>query len=348
MRCFSYGDVEHRQSECKKLTKRVLIAETEEEEEAEVGDELQFDEGEDGGVNIRAEPIFDEEEVVQKELVDYIGAEPKFDEEEVVQEESVEVGEELQFDEDETANEDWVEDDVGALLMLRPASITVNEDFGPEIAEVEWPAAAKCDKEEALSEGNTAAEQGTTMVERPVCLTPRAAFATITNVDEQVVDENLRIKTEKHPTPYRLVCSVYLSKIRGRIFSNLERMVQQAKMIRQALGMVEMIRMVSLEGLVSPLELVSSKTWISPYQKGKFRGPFQRANELKINIIICFRKAQDEPYKCYEDSVFYNGPQNIRIWQFSLWRTKTAVSSFMVFNCCHDSVRLFYFLLVYM
>jgi len=185
-------------------------------------------------------------------------------------------------------------------------------------------------------------------------------------------------------------------------------MVQQAKMIRQALGMVETIRMVSLEGLVSPLELVSSKTWISPYQKGKLRGSFQWANELKIDIviyfwkaqdepykcyedsvfynglqniqfwpsrllreegreldemiwaelrgplqrayeigssiIICFRKAQDEPYKCYEDSVFYNRPQHIRIRPLSFWRAKTTVPSFMVFN----SVRLFYFLLVYM
>ena len=89
-------------------------------------------------------------------------------------------------------------------------------------------------------------------------------------------------------------------------------MVQQAKMIWQALGMVETIRMVSLDGLVSPLRMVSSMTWISPYQKGKFRGSFQRENELKINIVIYFRKAQDEPYKCYEDSVFYNGLQNIQ------------------------------------
>ena len=78
-----------------------------------------------------------------------------------------------------------------------------------------------------------------------------------------------------------------------------------------------------------------------------FRGPLQRAYEVGLSIIICFRKAQDEPYKCYEDSVFYNGPQHIRIRPLSFRRAKTAVSSFMVFNCCHDSVRLFYFLLVY-
>ncbi|KAI9156693.1 hypothetical protein LWI28_010725 [Acer negundo] len=121
------------------------------------------------------------DEVDQEELVDNIGAEPKFDEEEEVQEENVEVDEELQFDEDETANEDWAEGDVNPLLMLQPDSIPINEDFEPKITGVEWPVAAKCDKDEALREGNTAAEQGTTMV---------------------VVDKKLGIKTEKHPTPY--------------------------------------------------------------------------------------------------------------------------------------------------
>ncbi|KAI9178188.1 hypothetical protein LWI28_023673 [Acer negundo] len=64
----------------KKLWKRVLITETEEEEgEVEVGDEQQFDEGEDEGADIRVEPQFDEEDGGAN-----IGVEPIFDEEEVV------------------------------------------------------------------------------------------------------------------------------------------------------------------------------------------------------------------------------------------------------------------------
>ena len=82
--------------------------------------------------------------------------------------------------------------------------------------------------------------------------------------------------------------------------------------------------------------------------RAELRGPLQRAYEIGSSIIIWFRKAQDDPYKCFEDSVSYNGPQNIRIGQFSFWRTNTAVSSCLVFNYRHDLVHLFYFLLVYM
>ena len=53
---------------------------------------------------------------------------------------------------------------------------------------------------------------------------------------------------------------------------------------------------------------------------GKYQGPFQRANELKINIIISFRKAQDEPYKCYEDSILCNRLQQAQIRSFKLLR----------------------------
>ncbi|KAK0591077.1 hypothetical protein LWI29_035351 [Acer saccharum] len=144
------------------------------EGDADIGEEAQFDE-EDGEANIRAEPIFDEEEEVQEELVDNVGAEP-------------------QFDEDEVVNEGGVEGDVGPLLMVRPVVITIIDDVKPEIDKEKCYSTPKFDKEVVLGRGDTAevgrgdtAEvQGTTMVERFVCLTPHAAFATITNVDEQV------------------------------------------------------------------------------------------------------------------------------------------------------------------
>ncbi|KAI9170057.1 hypothetical protein LWI28_021931 [Acer negundo] len=130
MNCFSFGVVGYRQSGCKKLGKRVLIAEMKEKEgEVEVGDELLFDESEDGGIDLRvepqfdeedgganivAEPIFDEDEVFQEEL-----AEPIFDEEEVVQEENMEVGKELQFDEKEIQNSEGVAVEQGTTIVVR-------------------------------------------------------------------------------------------------------------------------------------------------------------------------------------------------------------------------------------
>ncbi|KAK0598059.1 hypothetical protein LWI29_031165 [Acer saccharum] len=199
------------------------------EGDAEIGEEVQFEE-EEGEANIGAEPIFDEVEEVQEEDVE-VGEEPQFDEVETMEEDLVnidtgallmqqclcaerqqfeeedqaETGDELQLDGEEMANKDWVEGDVGPLLMVQPAVITIIDDVKPEIVEEKCYSAPKFDKEVVLGRGNTteigrgdtAKEQGTTMVERPVCFTPRAAFATITNVDEQVVDENLGIKTEE-------------------------------------------------------------------------------------------------------------------------------------------------------
>ncbi|KAL5785331.1 hypothetical protein ACOSQ2_007723 [Xanthoceras sorbifolium] len=56
LRCFSCGEVRHRQSECKKLGKKVMFVET--------------DEGEDGDTDMGAEPQFDEDDEVQEDLVE--------------------------------------------------------------------------------------------------------------------------------------------------------------------------------------------------------------------------------------------------------------------------------------
>ncbi|KAL5744032.1 hypothetical protein ACOSQ2_027148 [Xanthoceras sorbifolium] len=56
LRCFSCGEVGHQQSECKKLSKKVMFAET--------------NEGEDGDADMGAELQFDEEEEVQEDLVE--------------------------------------------------------------------------------------------------------------------------------------------------------------------------------------------------------------------------------------------------------------------------------------
>ncbi|KAI9185986.1 hypothetical protein LWI28_012757 [Acer negundo] len=134
LRCFSYGDVKHRQSECKK----VVFFEPEDSQEELVE-------------NIGVEPIFDEEEEVQEEDVG-VGEEPQFDvvetmEEDLVdsdagaleqrlcaegqqfeEEDEAETRDELQFDGEEMVTEDWVEGDVGPLLMVRPAVITIIDD----------------------------------------------------------------------------------------------------------------------------------------------------------------------------------------------------------------------------
>ncbi|KAL5779808.1 hypothetical protein ACOSQ2_010545 [Xanthoceras sorbifolium] len=97
--CFSYGEVGHRQSECKKLSKKVMFAET--------------DEGEDGDADIGVELQFDEKEEVQEDLVEgdvgpLLMVRPAFttisDIEEQVVNERVEVPTELEFDEKVTRN----------------------------------------------------------------------------------------------------------------------------------------------------------------------------------------------------------------------------------------------------
>ena len=98
---------------------------------------------------------------------------------------------------------------------------------------------------------------------------------------------------------------------------------------------------------------------ISPMQKGnwrdgmwqhssKFRGYLRGENGLNSSIIICFRKAQDEPYKCYEDFIFNNGLHHVRIWPLSFVHGKTTVALIIISNYRHDSIRIFYFLLFYM
>ena len=61
-------------------------------------------------------------------------------------------------------------------------------------------------------------------------------------------------------------------------------------------------------------ELLKSK--FGPHEdqiRAELRGPLQRASEVGSSIIICFRKAQDEPYRCYEDSVLRNRLQQAQI-----------------------------------
>ncbi|KAH7557291.1 hypothetical protein JRO89_XS11G0106700 [Xanthoceras sorbifolium] len=99
LRCFSYGEVGHQQSECKKLSKKVMFAET--------------NEGEDGDADMGAELQFDEEEEVQEDLVEgdvgpLLMVRPTFttisDIKEQIVDERVEVLTELQFDEKVTRN----------------------------------------------------------------------------------------------------------------------------------------------------------------------------------------------------------------------------------------------------
>ena len=48
-------------------------------------------------------------------------------------------------------------------------------------------------------------------------------------------------------------------------------------------------------------------------ERDELRGPLQKAYEVGSSIIICFRKVQDVPYKCYKDSVLCNRSQKAQI-----------------------------------
>ncbi|KAH7568724.1 hypothetical protein JRO89_XS06G0037300 [Xanthoceras sorbifolium] len=124
-KCFNCGEVGHRQSECKKLGKRVLFTET--------------DEGNADDAVIRGEP---------------------------------------QFDEDDEVIENWVEGDVGPLLMARP--VYDARSFIAKAVELEKDElmACKLEKEELMAGGtgfkDVPTDCGTTMVVQRTCLAPRA------------------------------------------------------------------------------------------------------------------------------------------------------------------------------
>ena len=61
-------------------------------------------------------------------------------------------------------------------------------------------------------------------------------------------------------------------------------------------------------------------SWTRAGRQAELRGPLQKAYGVGSSIIICFRKAQDEPYRCYEDSVLRNISQQARNWTSSLLR----------------------------
>jgi hypothetical protein len=54
-------------------------------------------------------------------------------------------------------------------------------------------------------------------------------------------------------------------------------------------------------------------SWTRAGRQAELRGPLQKAYGVGSSIIICFRKAQDEPYRCYEDFVLRNRSQQARI-----------------------------------
>ncbi|KAI9198917.1 hypothetical protein LWI28_024421 [Acer negundo] len=207
LRCFSYGDVKHIQSECKK----VVFVEPEDSQEELVE-------------NIGVEPIFDEEEEVQEEDVG-VGEEPQFDvvetmEEDLVdsdtgaleqrlctegqqfeEEDEAETRDELQFDGEEMVTEDWVEGDVGPLVMIRPAVITIIDDVKPEINEEECYSAPKFNKEVVLGRDDTAEVQGTAMSFRYIMVPAKKRNGKLVLNLEQ----GLRTTTEFIPTSKQIM-----------------------------------------------------------------------------------------------------------------------------------------------
>ncbi|KAK0603821.1 hypothetical protein LWI29_009054 [Acer saccharum] len=172
-------------SECKKLSKRVLIAETEEEErEVEIGDELQFDKDkEESDIEESDEEesdpsLFYDETCLSKEVFADLDLPPVFDEE-VFDKESMIIDLDLPpvFDEE----------------IFDKKSKSADFDPKPELVEEECHA-AKVDKEASLGIGNQSAPK----------------FNNIGVVDSGNTAEELR-----SAMVVRLVCSTYLSKIRG-------------------------------------------------------------------------------------------------------------------------------------
>ena len=176
---------------------------------------------------------------------------------------------------------------------------SMSADFDPKLELVEEEChAAKVDKEASLGIGDQSAPK-------------------FNNIG--VVDSGNTAEEHGSAMVVRLVCSAYLSKIRGRIFSNLERMMQPSKTIWQTKVWISWSG--GIDSKTKGAKRRKQKLgMVLTVRMGKFRGPFQRVNELKINIIICFRKAQDEPYKCYEDSVLWNRSQQAHIRPFRLLR----------------------------
>ncbi|KAL5810614.1 hypothetical protein ACOSQ4_027182 [Xanthoceras sorbifolium] len=178
LRCFSYGEVGHQQSECKKLSKKVMFAET--------------NEGEDGDADMGAELQFDEEEEVQEDLVEgdvgpLLMVRPTFttisDIKEQIVDERVEVLTELQFDEKVTRNNKGVTVKQGTTMVVRYVCLTPCADGN------DWLR-------------NNAFHSTCTILGK-VCrfIVDGGSCENIVSAD---VVSKLGIKTEKHPKPYRL------------------------------------------------------------------------------------------------------------------------------------------------
>ncbi|KAK0577992.1 hypothetical protein LWI29_003447 [Acer saccharum] len=138
-----------------------------------------------------------------------VGAEQKFDEEESVEEESEPS---LFYDEICLSKEVFADLDLPPVFdeeIFDKESMSADFDPKPELVEEECHA-AKVDKEASLGIGYQSALK-------------------FNNIG--VVDSGNTAEEHGSAMVVRLVCSAYLSKIRGRIFSNLERMMQPSKTI---------------------------------------------------------------------------------------------------------------------
>ena len=115
-------------------------------------------------------------------------------------------------------------------------------------------------------------------------------------------------------------------KIRGQILLKRGGMMRIKKLHQWIHFMFQLGQLQGPRGskkhLIGPeSELLKSK--FGPHEdqiRAELRGPLQSAYDVGSSIIIYFQKAQDDPYKCQEDSVIRNRSKLAQIRQSSLLR----------------------------
>ncbi|KAK4852718.1 hypothetical protein QYF36_026486 [Acer negundo] len=164
--------------------------------------------------------------------------------------------------------------------------------------------------------------------------------------------EKLNLATLKHPKPYKLQWLIdsdeikvtkqdidevsqtiknIMVKIRGRILlksGGMMRIKKHHQIIHCLfqLGQLQGSRGSNKYLMRADSELLKSK--FGPHEdqiRTKLRGPLQRASEVGLPIIICFRKAHDDLYRCYEDSILQNRSQRAQIWLSILLRVRNKL-----------------------
>ncbi|KAI9164979.1 hypothetical protein LWI28_005503 [Acer negundo] len=120
-------------------------------------------------------------------------------------------------------------------------------------------------------------------------------------------------------------------KIRGRILLKSAGMMRIKKHHQMIHCLFQLGQLQGSKGSKKYLMRADSKLLKSKFGphkdqiRTKLRGPLQRASEVGLPIIIFFRKAHDDLYRCYEDSILQNRLQRAQIWLSILLRVRNKL-----------------------